>query len=150
MIGIGCAQAPSLIRSGHLLIADPSYDGENVAAFVAVEGVQVDVQPDPPAQVEVRRVRECGTGRHIPHFVGLTAAKAGPNHQLFVLPAGVFWGRYLESSIFVRPGPDCIVAVIGFPTYDPKTGEGAFLEADVELRRREPVGSRGASVGKAQ
>jgi hypothetical protein len=139
LAGVGCAHAPATVRSGHVLVADYSYDGENVRAFVAVEGETVDARPDATAQVEVRRVRECGSGRHVPHIVDATQAATGGTAEgpsRVTVPSGIFWGRYLDANIFVRLGPRCIVAVIGVPVYDAKTGQGTFVEADVELRQR--------------
>lgn len=138
----GCAhapRAPSTVRSGQLVVADYSYDGEYISAFLAVEGAQVDARPDPPAVAELRKVRECGTDRHVPHLADARTssdAAGSSGHQLLVLPPGIFWGRYLRTSLSPAPGPDCIVAKLGFPTYDAKTGEGTFLEVEVEMRKR--------------
>lgn len=133
------AHAPTSVRTGQVLATDYSYDGEYISAFVAVEGVQVDAQVDPPGVAEVRRVRECKTGQHIPHVVGVGASSPTPSvsgHEFLTLPAGIFWGRYLRTSLAAVPGPDCIIATLGFPTYSLRTGEIVFMEADVELRRR--------------
>lgn len=134
-VGMSCAHTSPSVRVGHALIADYAYDGTTVRALVAVEGVIVDAQVSARAAVEVRHVRECGSRRHLPHVVTVTEAPNTGAPEFFELPPGVYWGRYLEALIFLNPGPACILAELGFPTYDPGTRELQFIEAEVELRK---------------
>jgi hypothetical protein len=91
--------------------------------------------PEPAAVAEVRRVRECHSLKHLPHWLDSRQSTASDRGPIRKPPAGLYLGARVTTSLGSFPGPECILVSVGFPVFDGPDGELRFLEGDIVIHR---------------